>query len=40
MIIEKIAPVVVSERGGFFSRADDVGEKHSGQNSISFHRAA
>src|SRR3954453_2306986 len=37
MMVEQIAPALVAEVRGLFSGADDVGEKHGGENAVDRH---
>jgi hypothetical protein len=34
MIVEKIAPTAVAERGSLLGRADDIGKEHRGEHPV------
>jgi hypothetical protein len=38
MIVEKIAPALIAECGGFLGRADDVGEENRGEDAVDWDR--
>ncbi|MGY2909684.1 hypothetical protein ACVWVY_008705 [Bradyrhizobium sp. URHC0002] len=38
MIVEKIAPPLIANFGGFLGRPDDVGEENRGKDSVNWDR--